>query len=248
MRYFIDGYNLIFRSGRFSSSELKNSRMDWIGWLNLQKGLLHGTITIVFDSAYVPGEIEKSHSGSVEILYTAQGETADQWIINQLAWSKKRINKSIIVVTSDNQLAKQVRHLGAHTQSIEEFLRIVDRRVEKKEHRLCANPIKTASFSIKLTSELIKKPLPATPLLALPLAEKGNFSASSEQAFTYYLSSFEKKLQLQQEEEKNIEKKPHKEIHLKRKKKKISPPLLVRESEEERWQRLFVKRCETEKE
>jgi predicted RNA-binding protein with PIN domain len=89
-------------------------------------------VTIVFDShhnhsSFFPTSFNQK---GLEIVYTASKQTADEYILEKLSFSKNNSLKTI--VTSDNFLAKESRKLGAHTVSIDEFLKVVLKKKKNK--------------------------------------------------------------------------------------------------------------------
>jgi predicted RNA-binding protein with PIN domain len=179
MRYLIDGYNLSFRIQRFSHQKFQFERESWINWLNTKLSALSISAAIVYDATHSPGLEERQHKGSLEILYTSFGQSADEWIIAKLSHGKF---SSTTVVTSDKRLASQVRYLGAKTLTVEAFIEMVERRIEKRlEPKKLVEPVHPP------------KPTIQPPISSnLPNLERP-FSPHSDKAFSYYLEQFEKK-------------------------------------------------------
>ena len=69
MHYFIDGYNLLFRT-TYASEDLAFQRQQIILDLNKKIQVLNLDVTIVFDSQYHPGESERFHYNQLEIEFT----------------------------------------------------------------------------------------------------------------------------------------------------------------------------------
>lgn len=114
MHYFIDGYNLLF----YLSDETKNleeAREQIIDSLVDTKF----SLTLVFDGkrADLP---HRMHKGSLEIVYTSKGQSADDYIIEEMSFVKNP--KVYTIITSDKKLASICRQMGAYTQSIDLFL------------------------------------------------------------------------------------------------------------------------------
>lgn len=166
MHYFIDGYNLLFRSIKAGSEDLQLQRQAIIDDLSKKLNVLNIDATIVFDSYYQKGLREKNHKQNFEILFTDEGETADECILDEL---RIRPNPRIeTVVTSDKDLAWKARLKGAHTLTIDEFLRFLNQKWRKK-----MNPI----------SKKEKEPEPIPP----PIEKK-------ETTEEFYLRTFEEAL------------------------------------------------------
>ena len=130
MHYYIDGYNFLF--SLFDEVDpLKSKRDEVICEVQEILCSLSLKVTIVFDShhnhsSFFPSSFNQK---GLEIVYTASNQTADEYILEKLSFSKNNSLKTI--VTSDNFLAKESRKLGAHTVSINEFLKVV---LKKKEY------------------------------------------------------------------------------------------------------------------
>lgn len=125
MHYYIDGYNIIFRV-LHAQETLQLQREALIYDLSYKATLFNLNATLVFDSHYQEGERTQSHLDRLEIVYTAQGESADDYIIKAI---KHGVNpKQLTVVTSDNRLAWKVRSFGGKTEAAEDFMDRLQRR------------------------------------------------------------------------------------------------------------------------
>lgn len=138
MRYFIDGYNFLFQLYE-EVDPLRQKREEIIEILKEKLQELDLKISIIFDSQYsrlsdFPTRFE---SEGLEIIYTPSGQTADAYILENLAWAKTRMNSK--VVTSDKHLASEAKRLGASITSIEEFVdwlvkkHLFQKRKERKQ-------------------------------------------------------------------------------------------------------------------
>lgn len=118
MHYFIDGYNLLFRlvSHRGLLQQQREQLITDFGeklqWISLD-------MTIVFDAAYQQGGGSRSHYRNLEIIYTSKGESADEFILSEIAQSQNPQNETVI--TSDKGLASKARMLQAKTETVERF-------------------------------------------------------------------------------------------------------------------------------
>ena len=215
MHYFIDGYNLMFRFSLMKNS-LQAEREQFITDLYTKIQVAGLDVTIVFDAQYQEGLGSRSHLDCLEICFTDEGETADEYIINELNSAPNP--REEVVVTSDNKLAWLARRTYAKSEPVEEFMRWLDHRYRKKKKELPKD-------------HKIQEP----PKISLP---EEVFSPQTQEeldtADSYYLKAFEKKF-------KEIEPKaPPPEPKKKPTSKKTG------ESEEERWQRLFESRISDE--
>lgn len=180
MHYYIDGYNLLFRILK-AGDEVRKQREEITFELERKIGLLELDATLVFDSHYQEGESEKSHFKSLEIIFTAKSQTADEFILHELKHSNSPSQH--IVVTSDKKLASQCRLRLAQTQSVEEFLGLIDKRYRNKlrQKRQQAKPPPSITQPL-----VMKKPEPAHPPTQ---------TTPAESCFDFYLDAFEKEFQ-----------------------------------------------------
>jgi uncharacterized protein len=234
MHYIIDGYNLLFRL-QLEGGNLQSQREKIIEELNAKISLLKLDASIVFDASFqAGGHRSRSHYKHLEILYTAEGETADEFILDHLKNFPRPRQET--VVTSDKTLARLVRSLGSRTESVKEFVEWLNRLYQNKIRRLKEDkPLPPAS----------KKAPKPKPLSHIPQKE-----TALEGYDEYYASIFESKWkEIQQQENKRraskaaLQNKPPP-----RKPKKFKDPFeppITAESKEtsemERWLKLFEK-------
>lgn len=117
MRYVVDGYNLLFRllSPDDKIDYYRESLIKILIRLSEEKKL---RLTLVFDAHHRKEGGYRTHKGTVEIVYTDQGQTADAYILEHL-------QSETIVVTSDNHLARHVKNSGYQTISNEKFIKLI---------------------------------------------------------------------------------------------------------------------------
>src|SRR5262245_23155228 len=127
MHYYIDGYNLMYRMMR-AGDDLKRQRESIISPLNKKFQVLNINASIVFDAQFHFGEGTRSHLLALEICFTDEGETADDYILDKLKASPNPRQETVI--TSDKRLSWRARRLLAHTQSVEEFLNALEKRYQ----------------------------------------------------------------------------------------------------------------------
>lgn len=180
MRYYVDGYNLLFRAFR-SEEELQERRDRFLEALNEKVELLQLQVTVVFDSQYQTGEATRSGFGALEVIFTDVGVTADECILHLL---KGNASKNI-VVTSDKRLAWMARRNGSRTESSEEFLAWLNKRYHNRLRRLKKPRIEPKPIERKIS---VEKP-----------AKRPRPKATLAECFDYYLEVFEHRL----EEEEN---------------------------------------------
>lgn len=221
MHYYVDGYNLMFRtSGAYD--DLASRRQQLIEELNFKTQLLDLEVTLVFDSQYQPGQGDRSHFQNLEILFTDEGETADECIVNEIKSEKYPASK-ITVVTSDKKLAWFARRCRATTVSTEEFIVWLNKR--------CRN-------RLRKRTEPITKPK-VVPKAPSPTPKKTDDD--------YYLEEFQSRLLKLEAEQPQPPKKAIRKSKQKRKKLESPPDDDVSKSmlDMERWLYLFEKEVDS---
>ena len=185
MHYYIDGYNVLFRL-RHATEEFQREREAIIQNLNEKVALVNLDVSIVFDAAFQEGHGSRLRIDALEVLFTAHGETADAFIIEQMQHSMHPRRET--VVTSDKLLAWHARSCGAHVETVDEFLgrlnNLYKNRLSKQKRKHIA---RTPSISIAVSEK-------ADPAKA-PLKPPKN--ASFEQCKIFYEHTFEAKWQEQ---------------------------------------------------
>jgi len=182
MHYFIDGYNLIFRLF-YSLDDLKVQREQIIKDLQGKIQCIGLDVTLVFDAQYQYGEMTRSHFRDLEVVFTAQGETADEYILNELKDNVHSIKHT--VVTSDKKLAWQADRRGAKTESVEEFIVLLNKRYKNKlQQRKKKPPVVGVAKEVRLSE-------PKRLKSAEPKAGQPSSSCSADECFGYYLEAFE---------------------------------------------------------
>lgn len=225
MHYFIDGYNLMFRILR-AGDNLQQQRESIIHDLGRKIRAVGLDATLVFDAQYQSEESSRSHIKELEIYFTDQGESADDFILKQLRLDKNPQRQ--IVVTSDKKLAWLARRKGAQTETVEDFLRQLNNRFKNRLLRS-----KSPSLKEKPATPPKKElPAPAT-------------KSSPDECSDYYLTQFEAQYQewLKQQPEKKIEKVKNKKSSQKPRKAKREEGL----TDEERWMNAFERDLNNDK-
>lgn len=140
MTYYIDGYNLIF-SLIDRQETMESIRKKTIQFLQKKFELLNLQGTVVFDGAHRRDEESGlSYSSPLTIAYTPKGQSADEYIVEQIAASRRP--KSAIVVTNDRGLIRHVRALGAQIQGNQEFIQTLFGRIKKRKKKK-SEPVET---------------------------------------------------------------------------------------------------------
>ncbi len=119
MQYLVDGYNLLFKEAwARSSSSLEGARKALIKELDLLASQLNLSITVVFDAPFQSEELKRGHFNSLEIIFTARGQTADDYLVE----ATRHLGKKAHVVTSDRGLRARVKAMHAEVEGVHEFL------------------------------------------------------------------------------------------------------------------------------
>ena len=231
MHYYIDGYNLLFRV-LHAGEDLQVQRQRIIDDLYNKIHFLELHVTLVFDSQYHHAGSSRSYKQHLEILFTAQGETADDLILDEIKKASKP--EQITVITSDKKLAWLARRRAAKTETVEEFIQWLSKRYQNKWRHL---------------KEKSKQTLPkATPTQTKPTVkkEKGHPPSSQispEKCQDFYQEIFEKKYQEMSHQEKPSKKPPKPK---KTKKSLTPPPEATAESDMERWLKAFEQKSKND--
>ena len=231
--------NLLFRIKR-TPHDLQKNRQSIIFDINKKSSMLKLAISMVFDSVHQEGESTRTHYDNLEILFTAKGETADEYILNALKYSSNPRQET--VVTSDKQLAVLSRHYLAKTETVEAFIQRLNRTYEKK---LSSSKKPHPEVKEKKTlPELKKASPPATfiPTSATPLEKCADYY---EQIFEAEWQEIQKNEQLLAEKEAALAALKPKARRPRKIEDPFAAPLLPEPSasnEMERWLILFENR------
>lgn len=239
MHFFIDGYNLLFRISHGSHRNLQSQREAIVQDLASKVSLLQIDASIVFDSAYHGEGPHQLHFQELEILFTSEGESADEFILDELKNSLSPQNET--VVTSDRQLAWLARNQHAQTKSVEEFIYWLNRSYKNKLHRK----------KKEKPSPLL---LPQNEATQEKLVKIPEGKVSMESCTEYYQQIFETGWReiLQKEENDKLQKSSASPKKLNKKAaKKLQPAIHEQRNEAtemERWQRIFEEQLNKQQE
>lgn len=129
IHYYVDGYNLLFRYMR-GKEDLRALREEMIKELDEKAALFPIQVSVVFDAACRPGFGSREHYRCLEILFTSEGESADDFILREIERASHPHLK--VVVTSDKRLALLARHLSAKTESVPHFIERINKGAKNK--------------------------------------------------------------------------------------------------------------------
>lgn len=184
MHYYIDGYNLLFRISK-AGGELQKQRQGIIKDLEAKINFIGLDATLVFDAQHYEGESIRKHLNRLEIVFTASGETADEYILNRLRESADPSKETI--ATSDKKLAWLSRRRHAYTQNVEDFISWINRRYRNKIRE------KSHKKSLTLNALIPCKPGVHEGRLPEPVEQKvrPKPQATAQECFDWYLNAFE---------------------------------------------------------
>lgn len=124
MVFLIDGYNFLFRLN-IQDKTLQLARDHVIAYLAREA---NKKIVLIFDGKQEKGlGFARKTLQGIEIIYTADGVSADAYMIEYL--ERQQNASAYCIVTSDKALSKEGRRLKAHTQTIEAFIRNKEKEV-----------------------------------------------------------------------------------------------------------------------
>ena len=127
----IDGYN--FLKLVIGTTFVSDSQMSyWINYFQDYVDYRGNKIIIVLDAGPYTFQSYQKH-GSVDVWYSGQYQTADDWIKN---WLLKNKHKDILLVSSDREIRDFADGLNIVSIVSQEFYKIVDNLIEesKKEY------------------------------------------------------------------------------------------------------------------
>ena len=119
----IDGYNVINNWQEFAAirnADLEHARELLLHHVGEYAAFLGQQAVVVFDAMDVRGPSEIERIGGVDVVFTAEGETADTWI-EHYVYEIRRDADKIYVVTSDYAEQNVALGFGAVRVSAREF-------------------------------------------------------------------------------------------------------------------------------
>ncbi|HLB52281.1 MAG TPA: NYN domain-containing protein [Chlamydiales bacterium] len=131
MRYYLDGYNLLFSLSN-SRLPLLKQRKEMIQFLQLAFEKKKLTGTIVFDGkVHLNEESGRSYPSPLEIVYTTKGQTADAYILEQMEFCKYR--SEITVVTADLGLRRHLQSMRVKVMDNQKFMHFLCKGKKEEE-------------------------------------------------------------------------------------------------------------------
>ena len=138
----VDGYNIIFAWGELKELAEKNidaARDRLMDILCNYQGFRGMKLLLVFDGYRVrgnSGEVFKFHN--IDVVYTREGETADQYIEKTVLEAGKELD--ITVATSDRLEQISIFSHGAHRMPAAELYTIVEETAAELRHKYLNDP------------------------------------------------------------------------------------------------------------
>jgi uncharacterized protein len=137
--YYIDGYNVIHFSSRLRAlldrdfEAARDTLLDWVARFCSDSGK---HVRVVFDGrGLLPGlQPSAPATPGLEVIYSADGQTADAYIERQVFESRGR--KDIVVATADHGLRDLCRGMGAFTMTPDNFLATIRESLEQSRSEL----------------------------------------------------------------------------------------------------------------
>ncbi|MBC1743984.1 NYN domain-containing protein [Listeria welshimeri] len=155
----VDGYNVIGTWPELSflkDRDLEAARDKLIEWMAEYQSYTGYRVVVVFDAQFVRGVKRKSKKHQVEVVFTHEDETADEYI-EQKAIEWKNARTQIIVATSDYTEQWAIFGQGALRISSRELLfeiQEMSKQIEKKIKRIQE---KMPKSNLNLDSDIISQ-------------------------------------------------------------------------------------------
>ena len=134
MRHIIvDGYNVIRADPRLQSLEhisLERAREVLVQTLASSPRLANDQVTVVFDGARgTRRHVQSQRTGRVALLYSAQGQSADDVIVNQARVMTRQ--GRVVVVSNDVEVRERCRAAGCDVCGSEYLLALMPGRAPR---------------------------------------------------------------------------------------------------------------------
>lgn len=156
----VDGYNVLNAWPEFAelvNEDLEYARERLISDLSELRALSGLSIFVIFDAHHVKGGVEKQEErGGIKIIYTKEGETADQWIERFAARYRANPQSETIplfVTTFDWLEQRIVAAQGAYRITPTE-LRIEMQRLKREEKKFHKPVFDRLSLDNYLTEQM----------------------------------------------------------------------------------------------
>ena len=153
----IDGYNLLHQIPELAflmEEDPEEARRALIGKLQTYQRLRRHRITVVFDAWNDPEPRHRVTIKGVQVVFTAPGETADDYLKRVAVKEKERA----VVVTSDREIRSYVETYGAVSVTARDFLARLEAAIyeDLKGERLLPPPSPGRKLPKKARKRLAK--------------------------------------------------------------------------------------------
>jgi predicted RNA-binding protein with PIN domain len=138
VRILVDGYSLLHACEELAPRKPRHSaaaREELVHVLTRYQDSTGTPITIFFDGSGAPPHVPKNESnGTVEVLFSGAGQTADDMI--ERATHRFQPYGQVMAVTNDNAERDIVTGLGGHACSCDNFIRMIESELEEFQNAL----------------------------------------------------------------------------------------------------------------
>ena len=128
VRILVDGYSLLHAWPDLAPGRARHSaaaRDELVQQLTQYQDAVGTPVTIFFDGSGAPPNVTKQDThGTVEVLFSGAGQTADDLI--ERAAHRFQAYGQIMAVTDDNAERETVIAVGGHACSCENFIRMIE--------------------------------------------------------------------------------------------------------------------------
>ena len=156
MYYLIHCYKLIF-SLIESKDSLQTLRVKIIAALQKRFTVKKISGMLVFDGAHRRDEESGlTYSSPLIIAYAPKGQTADEYIVQQIQLAKN--SKLITVITNDKGLARHAKSAGANVQGNDEFIEWLHKKKKKTSKQEPKETQANIDRLLKIFEERMKNP------------------------------------------------------------------------------------------
>ncbi|WP_099223723.1 NYN domain-containing protein [Listeria costaricensis] len=157
--FLVDGYNVIGawpELSRLKDYDLEAARNTLVEWMAEYQSYTGYRVVVVFDAQYVRSSQRKMIQHKVEVVYTKEDETADEYIERKaIEW--KNAKTQIIVATSDYTEQWAIFGQGALRLSSRELLFELQEMTKSTSRKIQRIQEKMPKSKLNLDSETLKQ-------------------------------------------------------------------------------------------
>lgn len=146
MQYIVDGYNYLFAlNGDIGNFE--QARKKLLKTLSRFAKDFSLSFIVVFDAHKQPEKLSVIELDSLEVVYTDEGQTADEYILELLEYSSRP--SQITLVSDDVYLCRQAKTFGAKTIKPKDFYILLNSKNNQKFSLDEGKPSHISGFDLK---------------------------------------------------------------------------------------------------